>query len=224
MNLEYSIIYSSRKTLGISVERDRSVIVRAPHGTPQTKIDAIVERKRLWLYEKIKHAQKHDSQQKEREFVSGSTVLYLGKNYRLEVIAEDFSGILFDNKFLISRSSVSEAQLHLRAWYIDRAEEKIVPQVQFYARHLGVSYKNILISDLKYRWGSCTPKNTLNFNWRLIKAPMRVIEYVIVHELAHLLEPNHTGDFWAIVKTQLPDYLKAKEWLKRFGGLVDESP
>jgi prophage maintenance system killer protein len=69
-----------------------------------------------------------------------------------------------------------------------------------------------------------TPKNNLNFNWRLIKAPMRVIEYVVVHELTHLLEPNHTADFWAIVRNQLPDYLKSKEWLKRAGGLVEVSP
>ena len=89
---------------------------------------------------------------------------------------------------------------------------------------MGVRYNDILISDLKYRWGSCTPKNNLNFNWRLIKAPMRVIEYIIVHELTHLLEPNHTADFWAIVRNQLPDYLKSKEWLKRAVSLLEESP
>lgn len=224
MNLEYSVVYSSRKTLGITVERDRSVIVRAPHGTPREKIDAAVEKKRFWLYEKIGHAQKHDRPQKEREFVSGATVLYLGKNYRLEVVSDDFEGILFDSKFLISKSSTPDAAALLRAWYADKAKEKIVPQVRFYAKHLGVSFNDVLVSDLKYRWGSCTPKNNLNFNWRLIKAPMRVIEYVIVHELAHLLEPNHTARFWAIVKTQLPDYLRAKEWLKRSGALLEESP
>lgn len=224
MNLEYSVIYSPRKKLTITVERDRSVVVRAPQGTPKEKIDALVQRKRLWLYEKVRHVQKHDHPQKEREFISGATILYLGKNYRLEVISEAFDGVLFDNKFLISKASVSQAADHLRAWYIKKATEKIVPQVQFYAKHLGVNYNNVFISDLKYRWGSCTPKNNLNFNWRLIKAPMRVIEYVIVHELAHLLEPNHTAYFWSIVKTQLPDYLKSKEWLKQAGSFLEESP
>src|SRR5947209_3419717 len=125
MNLEYSVIYSSRKTLGITVERDRSVVVRAPHGTPQDKIDSIVEKKKLWLYEKIGHVQKHDHKQKEREFISGATILYLGKNYRLEVVSEAFDGILFDNKFLISKSSASQAPALLRAWYINKAKEKI---------------------------------------------------------------------------------------------------
>lgn len=123
---------------------------------------------------------------------------------RLEVISEDFDGILFDSRFLISKSSAAQATELLRGWYIKKAKDKIVPQARFYARHMGVSYNNILISDLKYGWGSCTPKNNLNFNWRLIKAPMRVIEYVIVHELAHLLESNHTANFWGVVKTQLP--------------------
>lgn len=224
MNLEYSVVYAARKTLTITVERDRSVVIRAPHGTPREKIDAIVEQKKLWLYEKTRHTQKHDRPLQQREFISGATVLYLGKNYRLEVISEDFDGILFDNKFLISKSYAAQAPELLRDWYVKKAKEKIVPQVRFYARHMGVSYNNILISDLKYRWGSCTPKNNLNFNWRLIKAPMRVIEYVIVHELAHLLESNHTANFWGIVKTQLPDYVKSKDWLKHAGNLLEESP
>jgi predicted metal-dependent hydrolase len=224
MSLEYSVIYSPRKTLRITVERDRSVIVRAPNGTAQEKIEAVVEKKKLWIYEKTRHAQKHSGLPEEKEFISGATILYLGKNYRLEVVSEPFDGILFDNKFLISKSSVSTAPMLFKAWYVEKAEEKIVPQVQFYAEHLGVKYRTILISDLKYRWGSCTPKDNLNFNWRLIKAPMRVIEYVIVHELAHLIEPNHNQQFWELVRTQLPDFRKAKEWLKQFGGLLEQQP
>ena len=81
----------------------------------------------------------------------------------------------------------------------------------------------ILISDLKYRWGSCTPKDNLNFNWRLIKAPMFVIDYVIVHELTHLMESNHTAQFWNIIEAQLPDSQKAKDWLKEHGAIIEES-
>lgn len=89
---------------------------------------------------------------------------------------------------------------------------------------MGVSYNNILISDLKYRWSSRTPKNNLNFNWQLIKAPMRVTEYVIVRKLVHLFESNHTANFWSIVKTQLSDYVKSKDWLKHADSLLEESP
>lgn len=83
-----------------------------------------------------------------------------------------------------------------------------------YALQLGVEYNDILISDLKYRWGSCTLKGNLNFNWRLIKAPQFVFNYVVIHELAHLIELNHSERFWNIMKVQMPNYLEAKEWLK----------
>ncbi len=224
MNLEYSVVYSARKTLTITVERDRSIVVRAPNDTSHERIELLIHQKKLWLYEKVRHKQKYDLPIREKEFVSGTTILYLGRNYKLEVVSDTFDGILFDNKFLISKSSVSDAPELFKGWYIEKAKQKIVPQSKFYAKHLGVGFNRILISNLKYRWGSCTPSNNLNFNWRLIKAPMRVIEYVIVHELAHLLESNHTGKFWTIIKTQLPDYSTAKEWLKRHGNLLEESP
>jgi predicted metal-dependent hydrolase len=103
------------------------VVVRAPLGTPREKIDAIVERKKLWLYEKTRHAQKHDRPLRPREFISGSTVLYLGRDYRLEIVSEDFDGVLFDNKFLISKSSAARAPELLRSWYVKKATEKLTP-------------------------------------------------------------------------------------------------
>ncbi len=221
MNLEYTVIYSNRKSITIIVERDRSVIVRAPSGTPKEKIHAAVESKKLWLYEKTNHRQKYNAQSDDKKFVSGTTVWYLGKSYTLSTTKKQIEGIQFDGRFIISRISLPEVGRLLAEWYLKRAKEKITPKVEFYARNLGVDYNRILISNLKYRWGSCTPKNNLNFNWRLIKAPMSVIEYVIVHELAHLLEPNHTERFWNIIRTQLPHYQKAKEWLKVNGALLD---
>lgn len=78
-----------------------------------------------------------------------------------------------------------------------------------------------MVSELKYRWGSCTPNDSLNFNWKLIKAPMSVIDYVIVHELAHLMKQNHTARFWNIAQAQAPGYVKAKEWLKEHGDILE---
>jgi len=222
MNLEYSIVYSARKTLQISVERDRSVIVRAPEGTPREKIQEAVESKKLWLYEKLRHPQKYKEMVPSKELVSGASLLYLGKEYKLDFVGDVFDGVVFESKFLISKSSKPLAAQLLGDWFMESAKRIIPPNVKDFARKLGVEYNRVLISDLKYRWGSCTPKNNLNFNWRLVKAPMNVIEYVIVHELAHLLEPNHTLRFWGIIKAQLPHYSKAKNWLKDHGGLLEE--
>jgi len=221
MNFEYSIVYSARKTLQISVERDRSVVVRAPEGTPREKIEEAVESKKLWLYEKLKHPQKYREVATSKELVSGASLLYLGKEYKLDFVGDDFDGIIFESKFLISRSFKPLAAQFIRDWFMESAKRIIPPKVKTFARQLGVKYNRVLVSDLKYRWGSCTPKNNLNFNWRLVKAPMNVIEYVIVHELVHLLEPNHTPRFWGIIKAQLPHYSKAKGWLKEHGELLE---
>jgi predicted metal-dependent hydrolase len=173
------------------------------------------------LFKKINHTQKYDSPQERMEFVSGESLLYFGKYYKLEVINELINGIEFDNKFLISKSNQKEAKQFLKTWYIKQAQEKIIPKIKNFASSLGVNYKKISILDLKYRWGSCTPKDNINFNWRIIKAPGFVIDYIIVHELTHLLEANHTSKFWNIVSVQLPHYENAKEWLKENGKLLE---
>ena len=224
MNHDYTVLYSRRKTVSITVERDRAVIVRAPIGTPPEKIDRLIQQKGVWLYEKTRHKQKYSPRSVAKEFVAGASIQYLGKIYQLDVVSESFDGILFDNKFLISKRSASQASNLFKSWFIEQAKHTILPLVQHYAAKTGGEYNKLRISDVRYRWGSCTPRNNLNFNWRLIKAPMRVIEYVIVHELAHLLEPNHTKRFWQIVKTQIPDYVMAKEWLRQNGELLEEEP
>ena len=189
MKLDYRVIYSPRRTLGLTVERDRQIVVRAPHGMPEDAIRAAVEAKKLWLYEKTRHAQKYDALQQQKEFVSGETLPYLGRNYRLDIVDEPIGGVQFRSRFLIGRQNAERAGELLRAWYEARARERILRRVQTSAQALGVVYKRVLVSDLRYRWGSCTARGSLNFNWRLIKAPPFVMDYVIVHELAHLLEP-----------------------------------
>jgi predicted metal-dependent hydrolase len=110
----------------------------------------------------------------------------------------------------------------LRDWYIAQAKEKILSRADQHARELGVEFRSARIVDNRYRWGSCTVGDRVNFNWRLIKAPMFVIDYVIVHELAHLIEPNHTPEFWSIVRARTPTMDKAKAWLKKHGQVLEE--
>ena len=127
----------------------------------------------------------------------------------------------FKNKFIISKIHQNKAYDKFKEWYIKKAENNIIPRVKFYADSLGVKYNSIKIIELRYRWGSCTPKNNIHINWKILKAPNPVINYIIVHELAHLLEANHTPKFWNIVKAQLPTYKKAKEWLKENGNILE---
>jgi predicted metal-dependent hydrolase len=221
MKIEYSVQYSNRKTLSIIVERDRRVVVRAPLNTSKELIEKEISKRKYLLLQKINHPQKYENPKPRKEFVSGESILFLGKHHKMEVVDDAIEGIQFDNKFYISRANQDKAEQLFRKWYVKQAEEKIIPRVKYHAKNLGVRYKAIKILDLKYRWGSCTPKDNIHFNWRLIKAPMYVIEYIIVHELAHLIEPNHTPEFWTIVSIQLPHYDKAKTWLSENGHLLE---
>jgi len=221
MQIDYTIKYSARKTISIIVERDRSVIVRAPLNTSPELIDNEVNKRKFLLFQKINHPQKYDLPLDRKEFVSGEAMLYFGKDYKLEVVDNLFDGVLFDGKFTISRDNQKEARQLLKDWYIKQSVEKIVPKIKHFANHLGVNYNKISILDLKFTWGTCTPKDNINFNWRLIQAPGYVIDYIIVHELTHLIVSNHTPEFWNIVSVQLPHFDKAKEWLKDNGSLLE---
>lgn len=221
MVIEYQIKYSKRKTLNISVERDRSIIVRAPHHLTMEKIDQVVQSKRQWIKEKLNHAQKYPLLSSSKEFVSGETLMYLGKNYQLLVVDEDIEGIEFDQRFKISKTNQSQANDLFKKWYLKQALQKIEPLATKYAKSLGVEYNQFKTSEMKYRWGSCTPSNNIIFNWRIIKAPMYVLEYLVAHELVHLLENNHTPRFWNILSIQVPSFEKAKNWLRENGHLLE---
>jgi predicted metal-dependent hydrolase len=217
MSIKYSIVYSKRKTISIIVERDRSIVVRAPLNTDANVIDKEIQKRKRLIQNKMEHNQKYSIDKQTKEFVSGESLLYLGNNYKLYIVDEPIDGVLFDNKFFINRSNQNKANKLFKDWYKDTASKIIIPKAQSVAKQLGVKYNNINILDLRYRWGSCTPKDNIHFNWRIIKAPMTVIEYIIVHELTHLLEANHTPEFWNRVAVQLPNYTKAKNWLKEYG-------
>ena len=222
MDFNYKVIFSKRRTATISIERDSSVLVRAPEGISTDKLDNIIEQKKLWIYEQSKEKKETSSPKMIKEFVNGETVFYLGNRYTLDIVTSDEDFVEIDGRFITCGSTREKAKEVFINWFLNKANETIPSRVDYYADRVGVDYKSISISALKYTWGSCSPSGALNFNWQLIKAPSYVIDYVIVHEVAHLLELNHTAKFWQIVKTQLPHYLKSKAWLKENGRMLED--
>jgi predicted metal-dependent hydrolase len=218
---DYQLIHTRRKTIRLTVERDNRLVVRAPEGTTAAQIEDVLARKALWLYRQRRHRQRYPAAPPRKEFVTGETLLYSGRHYRLEVVDEPLDGVRFCGRFQISRSQCHRAGEMLCVWYESRAEQRLTARVRAFARQLGVAYNRLLVSDLKYRWGSCTAQNTLNFNWRIIKAPAFVLDYLVVHELAHLIEPNHTRRFWNVVAVQVPKWQEAKTWLRENGALLE---
>ena len=225
VDLTYTIQRSkNRRRLTISVERDRSVVVRAPSATTDEAIGRLVDAKRRWIFEKIGNPQKYRElpHPPGKELVNGESALYLGRLYRIELIAGGIDGVEFNQRFLVPAAKESERKLKLREWYVARANEKILQRVSYFAKSLGVAYRRARIVDSRYRWGSCTVKDSVQFNWRLIKAPAFVIDYVIVHELAHLIEGNHSARFWSVVRAQVPKVDEARLWLREHGQVLEQ--
>ena len=223
-DLEYKVVRSAkRKTLTLTVQRDRRLVVRAPEGISDEEVRRVVDAKRQWILEKQRNPQKY----KERippgkEVVNGESAPYLGRDYRIQVADTKSGKVEFSRMFVVPRAQQAKRREVLREWYIAEAKDTILARVEQHARDLGVEFSSARIVDNRYRWGSCTVGDSVNFNWRLIKAPMFVIDYVIVHELAHLLEANHTPVFWSIVRANTPTMEKAKDWLKEHGQMLEE--
>jgi predicted metal-dependent hydrolase len=225
MELNYQIVRSAkRRKLTITVERDRSIIVHAPLSTAVEVIDRTIKSKMQWIFEKTRHPQKYSPlpHPPGKEVVNGESALYLGREYKIELMETASGSVEFTRRFLIPESQRGKRKQVLQDWYVAKASEIIPPRVECRAHELGVSVTSVKIVDNRYRWGSCTVNNHVHYNWRLIKAPMFVIDYVIVHELAHLIESNHTPRFWNIVRTKATAAEKAKAWLKEHGQILEE--
>ena len=223
--LDYTIARSPRrKTLTVTVERDRTVVVRAPEGMSDDDVQRYVDAKRQWILEKLRSSQKYAERRHPpgKEVVNGESAPYLGREYRIEVAETPSGDIEFSRHFIVPPGQPGGRREVLRDWYVEQAKETILPRAERHARELGVSYSGARIVENRCRWGSCTVGDSVSFNWRLIKAPMFVIDYVVVHELAHLIEPNHTAIFWGIVRARTPTMDKAKAWLKEHGQMLEE--
>lgn len=219
MTLNYKIIFTERKSVNINIDRDSNIIVRAPKRLTKDDVAKVVNRKKHWIYNKLTNLSTPNHSPK--EFVSGESLLYLGEHYNLRIVEEQFSGLRFGNEFTISKSSKSKTKAIFKVWYLAQAKKIFLPIVDYYSDTLGVKYNRIYIKSMKSSWGSCSPNKSITLNWKLVKAPQYVINYVIVHELAHLIELNHSEDFWNIVSVQVPNYKKAKKWLTQHGELLE---
>lgn len=207
------IIRTKRKTIALVITQDATLIVRAPIFTPNEYIENLVRKKSVWIKQKIRDIRKRP-EKVTKEFVNGEGFLYLGRTYKLQIIDNGPANIELTDKLCISRQILINAHDRLKDWYKSEAEKKILERCQYFTKVTGYTPTSIKITNAERRWGSCTPRGAINFSWRLIMAPMDIIDYVIVHELIHLSQSNHSKVFWNNVRSIIPDYEKRKLWLK----------
>lgn len=209
------IIRSKRRTLALIVESDGQVVVRAPMKLPQAYIDAFVAQKADWIRQKQAEAARRQIASPEQRFVPGGAFLYLGVSYPLQLAKHLSSALaLKDSAFLLGESELPRAQVLFERWYKKHARAYLAERLNALASLYGYSYSAMRLSSARTRWGSCSPKGVISLNWRLVMAPPGVIDYVIIHELAHLKEKNHAPRFWAVVEKMMPDYRAPRKWLK----------
>ena len=211
------ILRSKRKTLALVVRPDGSLLVRAPWRTPGTVIQEFVQKNRGWIETKQAEALAA-LPPAPRKYMPGEMFLYLGTNYPLALVEGQPEPLLLDDgKFKLALSQHGDGASAFEHWYREQARQVLTARVEFFARQFDFQYKRIRITSARTRWGSCSATGSLSFSWRLILAPLEVVDYVVVHELVHTVFHNHSKQFWARVGSVMPDSPKHRRWLRENG-------
>lgn len=226
-DISYQIVRSRRATADIVIERDGSILVRAPESIPDERIEDIVESKRYWIYKNLAEWRDLNATRVLREYKNGEGFLYLGRSYRLLLVADQTEPLMLKNgRFCLRRDLVDEgaieaAKTAFRDYYIARGSERINQRLNYYAPKVGVTPHAIDVRELGNRWASCSPNGNLAFHWKCMMAPQTIIDYIVVHELCHFHHLDHTDAFWNEVDKVIPNYGERKEWLRVNGAGLD---
>jgi len=223
-DIKYTLVRSHRKTASIYIERDGKVSVLVPEKLTARQVEDILESKRKWIYQSLAEWQDLNANRIQRDYVNGEGFLYLGRSYRLKLVSDLPEALMLKDGYFCLRKtkgSVPDADAMFREFYRDKGAVRIPPRVAYFQSKMGVQPQSIKIMDLKNRWASCTASGNLNFHWKCMMAPLTVIDYIVVHELAHLIHPNHSAAFWNEVDKVMPDFQERKNWLRNNGAGMD---
>lgn len=225
--IAYEIVRSQRSTADIIIERDGSVVVRAPKWADDERIENIVESKHYWIYKGLAEWRDLNATHVLREYTSGEGFLYLGRGYRLLLVGEQDAPLQLKNgrfslrRDLVEGGEIAAAQTAFRDFYVAKGLERLTARTEYYAPKVGVTPAGLDVRELGHRWASCSPAGNLAFHWKCMMAPQTIIDYVVVHELCHLHHRDHTDAFWNEVDKVMPDFRERKEWLRANGAGLD---
>jgi predicted metal-dependent hydrolase len=225
--ITYEIIRSRRSTADIIIERDGSVLVRAPEWADDDQVANIVESKHYWIYQGLAEWRDLNSTRVLREYKNGEGFLYLGRAYRLLLVSDQEEALQLRNgrftlrRDLVEQGDIATAQTAFRDFFVTKGNDRLRARVGYYSPKVGVEPIGVEIRELGNRWASCSPKGQLAFHWKCMMAPQTVIDYIVVHELCHFHHRDHTDAFWNEIDKVLPDYGERKSWLRSNGAGLD---
>ena len=207
-----------KKSADLRVEAGEVSVV-VPLQLPTERIEKLLKDKRRWILEKLT-LQRAALPATDKAYVSGEAFSYLGKNYRLKVVRGAFQPVKLSQGRLVATLPEGSDKPHmvrnaLVRWYRKQAEKRLQEKAQRYSELLQVNPKSVGIQTFKARWGSCSSEGDIRLNWKIILAPHSICDYVVAHELCHLIQHDHSPAFWKAVSRVMPEYGKHKEWLKQ---------
>lgn len=215
------LVRSKRRTIGLTITQEGALIVRAPLRMPLATIQQAVSGKTDWIVKKQAEQLARLSQKRARTYQAGEAFLFLGEQYTLHYRANLPAVCTEGNALLLPPCPPEQAKKLLFAWYQRQARNVFYDRLTYYAPRMGVTPGTLRLSSARGRWGSCGPTNSINLVWRLVMAPLGVIDYVVIHELAHIKRRDHSQAFWKIVADAFPQYRQARQYLKDHGAELE---
>lgn len=230
MDYKYTVRYSKRKTLAIKISAEEGLVVLAPYNCSKKYIDKLLKEKQQWIEKNYKDIYELRTSIGDRENIE--KIMFLGKVYNIKIryssLKKSAAALegdtvtvrLFGALEFNEENRIKALRTVLRAWYAEEGYEILQQKTSRYAERLGVKFNKITIKDVKTRWGSCSSLGNINYNIRLIMMPEDVVDYIVLHELSHLVYMNHSKEFWKYVESFMADYKSREEKLKRLSSSV----
>ena len=215
-DLEFEVRRSPRRhTLGLTVDRMGTLVAHVPTETPTEELSGWIQGKLLWVHRKLVLKDETRLRLHAPEYVSGETFSYLGRRYRLKLVARQKEPLQFDGTRFTLRQDARPAEAHFRSWYISAGTSWLRHRTSRLSSRTGSIPKRVDVRDLGFRWGSCGKNGVLYFNWKVLQLPVTFLDYVITHELVHLKEGNHGPEFSAALSRAMPNWQERKNALAR---------
>ncbi|RBW70823.1 M48 family metallopeptidase [Bacillus taeanensis] len=217
--IRLEIKYKKRTSIGIMIDHYGNVEVHAPKGTPDERVLQLIEEKWGLIQQKLNEMKDRMRGKQEKVYEHGESFLFLGNTYPIKIIQDiniEQDNVVIEGEHLhihVKQIEDEKIKQALKRFYYQQCKALVEKRIRYYQSHFKVKPRSIKISDSKTAWGTCDSKLQLTFNWRLAMAPLHVIDYVVVHEMCHMVHLNHDRSFWRLVGKIMPDYKEQENWL-----------
>ncbi|MFF0969984.1 M48 family metallopeptidase [Streptomyces sp. NPDC003703] len=207
-----------RRSVRVTVERDATIVAAVPPDVDRTALEKLLRSRATWLHTKVAERRDEAAERPDRRFRDGEGFHYLGKSYRLKTVREATRPVaLVDGRLRLREDRRPCAADELITWYAERGQQWLPARAKPWAERMKAPMTDLVVRTLGYRWGSCSTNGAINIHWAVMQLPAPLVDYVLVHELAHLRHANHSPEFWLSVRQVLPDFESRRQKLDEWG-------